>query len=304
MKIQQVAIIGLGALGVLYAEHFSTRLPKENVQVIADTKRIARYEKDGVFCNDLACKFNYKTPEDASPADLIIIATKFDGLGEAIEMIRPLVQEHTIILSVLNGIVSEEEIAKAFDVKHTLYCVAQGMDALKMGNRMTYLNKGLLCIGADLEGMELERLHTVTKFFDEMEFPYEVDPQMRHRLWGKFMLNVGVNQTVAVIDGTFKDVQQEGDAREMMIGAMREVIAIGQAEGVPLSEKDLIYWLEILATLNPNGKPSMAQDVDAKRKSELPLFAGTIRQLGKKHAIPTPINEQFYSIMSQKESNY
>lgn len=304
MKIQQVAIVGLGALGVLYAEHFSKRLPKERVEVIADATRIERYKRDGIFCNGEPCTFHYVTPEQATPADLILIATKFDGLSEAIEIIRPIVQKQTIILSVLNGIISEEEIAKAFGVEHTLYCVAQGMDALKTGNHMTYVNKGLLCIGADLEGMELERLHTVTKFFDETEFPYEVDPQMRHRLWGKFMLNVGVNQTVAAIEGTFHDVQIEGEAREMMISAMREVIKIGQAEGIALSEKDLAYWLDILATLNPEGKPSMAQDVDAKRKSELPLFAGTIRKLGVKHQIATPTNDKLYAIIQAKESNY
>lgn len=118
------------------------------------------------------------------------------------------------------------------------------------------------------------------------------------------MLNVGVNQTVAAIEGTFHDVQIEGEARDMMISAMREVIKIGQAEGIALSEKDLAYWLDILATLNPEGKPSMAQDVDAKRKSELPLFAGTIRKLGVKHQIATPTNDKLYAIIQAKESNY
>lgn len=118
------------------------------------------------------------------------------------------------------------------------------------------------------------------------------------------MLNVGVNQTVAAIEGTFHDVQIEGEAREMMVDAMREVITVGQAEGIALSEKDLNYWLDILATLNPDGKPSMAQDVDAKRKSELPLFAGTIQKLGAKHQIATPTNNKLYEIIQAKESNY
>lgn len=305
MTIKNISIIGLGALGILYADHFTKYLPKKNVQIIADEHRIQRYKKQGLYCNGELCHFNYLQPSAIhTPADLIIIATKFDGLAEAIQIIKPLVGEQTIILSVINGIVSEDMLAQEFGFEHVLYCVAQGMDAHKINNQMSYMNKGILSIGADHPEMSKQSLSKVANFFTATKLPFEVDVNMHHRLWGKFMLNVGVNQTVAAIEGTFNDIFIEGAARQTMIGAMKEVIQIANLEDVQLTDQDLNYWLDVLSTLNPAGKPSMAQDVEAKRKSELPLFAGTVLQLAEKHKISVPYNQSLYDIITKKEMAY
>jgi len=127
---------------------------------------------------------------------------------------------------------------------------------------------------------------------------------MYKKLWSKFMLNVGVNQTVAVYGSNYGDIQREGPAREMMIAAMREVITLAEKEGIMLTEDDITYWLHVLSKLSPEGKPSMAQDVEAKRLSEVDLFAGTVLELGKKHGIPTPVNKELYERIKEIESQY
>ncbi len=65
---------------------------------------------------------------------------------------------------------------------------------------------------------------------------------------GKFMLNVGVNQVVAVHESNYGDVQRE-EPRDMMITAMREVLILSDKEDANLNEADLNYWLEILSSL-------------------------------------------------------
>jgi len=305
MKIKTVSIVGLGALGILFGSQLAQKLPKENLRIIADSKRIARYKKVGVYCNGKACDFNYLTPEDATtPADLLLFTVKYSALKDAIQAVQKQVGENTIILSALNGITSEEIIGEAFGRDKVLYCVAQGMDAVKVANHLTYQHKGLLCFGDREPGEPSEKVKRLARFFDEVDFPYEIDTDMPKRLWGKFMLNVGVNQTVAVYRGNYGDVQREGKARETMIAAMREVLAISSKIGVNLTEADLNYWLQVLGTLNPEGKPSMAQDVEARRFSEVELFAGTVIDLGKKYGIATPVNQFFYDKIKAIEREY
>ena len=65
-KIKTSALIGLGALGIL----FGRKMP--GVQVIADEKRIARYAAEPVVCNGQECKFRYVTPAEGSPVDLLL----------------------------------------------------------------------------------------------------------------------------------------------------------------------------------------------------------------------------------------
>ncbi|MCH6264809.1 ketopantoate reductase family protein [Neobacillus citreus] len=305
MEIKKVSIIGLGALGILFGHHLTKKMPKNDLRIIADQDRIGRYQTDGVYCNGERCEFHYVTPEEkCETADLLIFAVKYDGLEDSIQAARNHVGENTIILSLLNGISSEDVIGKAFGMDKILYSVAQGMDAVKVGNELTYANKGMICFGDREFGVISDKVKSVEAFFEKMELPYQVDTDMKKRLWGKFMLNVGVNQTVAVYRSDYGEIQREGQARDTMIAAMREVIALSEKEGVHLTEADLDYWLTVLGTLSPEGKPSMAQDVEAKRFSEVDLFSGTVLELGKKFGIPTPVNKELYERIKLMESEY
>jgi 2-dehydropantoate 2-reductase len=305
MEIKKVSIIGLGALGILFGSHLSKKMNKEDLRIIADRERINKYATDRVYCNGEPCYFHYVTPEElCDPADLLIFTVKNEGLTNAIQAVHNHVGEQTIILSLLNGITSEGVIGEKYGRDNILYSVAQGMDAVKVGNKLTYDHMGMVCFGDREPGIISEKVERVASFFEKMEVPFEVMTNMYKRLWGKFMLNVGVNQTVAVFKSNYGEIQKDGPAREMMIAAMREVIMLSEKEGIHLTEADLDYWLNVLSALSPDGKPSMAQDVEARRYSEVGLFAGTVLDLGKKYGIPTPVNKELYNRIQLIERQY
>jgi 2-dehydropantoate 2-reductase len=305
MEIKKVSIIGLGALGILFGHHLSKKISTVDLRIIADQDRIKRYENEGVFCNGERCNFNYVTPDElCEPADLIIFTVKYDSLRDAIQAVKSHVGEHTIILSALNGITSEAVIGQTYGLDKIVYCVAQGMDAVKVGNQLNYDHMGILCFGDREPGIISEKVKSVAAFFEKTEVPFEIDANMVKRQWGKFMLNVGVNQTVSVYESNYGEIQREGQARDMMIAAMREVIALSEKEGIYLTEADLDYWLSVLATLSREGKPSMAQDVEARRYSEVELFAGTVLELANKYGVATPVNKELYDRIKFIESRY
>lgn len=305
MEIKTVSIIGLGALGILFGNHLSKRMPKSDLRIIADKERIKKYQSNHVYCNGEICEFNYMCPEEiCEPADLVIFTVKYDGLNDAIKAVKNQVGEKTIILSALNGITSEAFIGKTYGMDKILYCVAQGMDAVKVGNKLTYEHMGMLCFGEKEPGILSSKVRSVKEFFEKMEVPHEAVTDMNRRLWGKFMLNVGVNQTVAVYESNYGEIQKEGQARETMISAMREVMLLSEKNGINLTENDLNYWLKVLNTLSPDGKPSMRQDLEARRHSEVELFSGTVIKMGEKCKIPTPINKMLYDKIKFIESQY
>ena len=85
---------------------------------------------------------------------------------------------------------------------------------------------------------------------------------------------------------------------------VQEVVAVANAEGVALSEADIDGWLSIIDHFPADGEPSMRQDSKQHRKSEVELFAGTIRRLAKKHGIPVPVNDWLYDQVQQMEAAY
>ncbi|MDE6212630.1 MAG: 2-dehydropantoate 2-reductase, partial [Lachnospiraceae bacterium] len=283
MSIKSIDIVGLGALGVMYADFFTKTLGKENVRILADRERIERYKKDQITFNGEVCDFQYcDAAKESCPSELMLFAVKYGALETAMEESAHLIGDNTILLSVLNGIRSEEDLGRKFGREKVVHCIAQKMAAMKEGNNAFCTNKGELAIGV-LDGGREENLAAVKELFDRTCFTYSCPEDMRHALWGKLLCNVGVNQTVSLFEGTYRSVQQEGEAREMMKAAMRETILVANAEGIDLSEKDLEDWVTIIDGLNPDGEPSMRQDSKAGRKTEVVLFAGTICELGRKH---------------------
>jgi 2-dehydropantoate 2-reductase len=294
-QIKTVSIIGLGNLGIAYGHHLSKRIPKENLRIVADRERIEKYEKEKIYCNGEICDFQYVAPEEAVvPADLVLFTVKFQNLPEAIEAVKNHVGEETVLLSALNGISSEEMIGETYGMNKVLYCVAQGMDGIKAGNHLDFDHMGMLCFGDGEAGVISEKTRSVEAFFKQTETPHEVETDMMHRLWGKFMMNVGVNQTASVFLCNYGGLQEEGRARDTMIAAMREVIPLSEQAGYPLTEEDLSYWLKVLSVLRPEGKPSMQQDAEAGKTTEVELFSGTVQALGRRYGIATPVNEVLY----------
>jgi len=305
LEIKSVSIVGMGALGVLYGEMLSKYLPEGSLRFVADRARIERYRRDGVYCNGRACRFSYRTPDEAGdPADLLIFAVKFGDLEAAIRAAKNQVGPQTVILSLLNGIVSEEVIGRALGAEKVLPAVAQGMDAVKVGNRLIYSHTGVIVFGDRPGGGAAEQVEAVRRFFSAAGVPHQVAGDMRRALWNKFMLNVGVNQAAAVFGCGYGGLQAEGPARDAMIAAMREALALARLEGVNLNEGDIDDWMKVIDTLSPEGKPSMQQDIEARRHTEVGLFAGTVLALSEAHGVDSPVNRMLYEKIIEIEQGF
>jgi 2-dehydropantoate 2-reductase len=116
------------------------------------------------------------------------------------------------------------------------------------------------------------------------------------------MINVGINQASAVLGAPYAVFQTSKEARGLMESAMREVIGLAQKAGVNLSEADISGFDPFLARLNPQGKTSMLQDVEAGRKTEVEMFAGRVIALGKQYDIPVPVNQMLFDKIKAIES--
>jgi 2-dehydropantoate 2-reductase len=302
-KITKVSIIGMGALGLLYGSHIVKHLGMEAVDFIMEDKRLKKYENQKFYCNEEEIKFVLTKDSEAEPADLLIVAVKCTGLEEAIVSMKRCIGPDTIILSVLNGISSEKVIGSHYGMDKVIYTIAQGMDAMKFDNKLQYTRMGELRLGI-VDARQKDKLDRVTSFFDQIELPYMVEEDILHRLWGKLMLNVGVNQTCMVYNTTYAGALASGEPNRTMIAAMREVIAIANAEGINLSEADLNQYIDIIGKLSPEGTPSMGQDRINRKRSEVESFAGTVMEMAKKHKIYVPTNEFLYRRVKEIEQEY
>ena len=302
-EITKVSIIGMGALGLLYGSHIVKHLGMDAVDFIMEDTRFKKYDNQIFYCNDEEIKFKLIKDSEAKPTDLLIVAVKYTGLEEALITMKKCIGPDTIILSVLNGISSEKVIGTRYGMDKVIYTVAQGMDAMKFDNKLRFTQLGELRLGI-VDERQKDELNCVISFFDKIELPHVVEEDILHRLWSKFMLNVGVNQTCMVYDTNYAGALAIGEPNRTMIAAMREVIAVANAEGIKLSEADLNQYIDIIGKLSPEGTPSMGQDRINRKQSEVELFAGTVIEMAKKHRIYVPANEFLYKRVKEIEQEY
>jgi len=302
-EINKIYIIGMGALGILYGKCIADAMGKDTVTYVVNEERFPKYQNKKITCNGEECSFNISVDTDVDAADLVIVAVKSTGLDAALDTMKNSISDETVIMSVMNGISSEEIIGGRYGMEKMIYTVAQGMDAMKFGDSLKFTRSGELRIGI-ANGGQQENLDSVVSFLKKVNLAYTVEEDILYRLWGKFMLNVGVNQTCMVYETTYSGVCEVPEYNRTFISAMREVIAIATAEGINIGEKDINQYVAIIKTLSPDGVPSMAQDRINKNRSEVEMFAGTVMKIAKKHGIHVPVNEFLYERVAQIESEY
>jgi len=302
--IRNIAIVGAGAMGAAYAAMFSDAVGF-NVSFVARGKRYEQLKHRSITVNERLYNVGVIHPDKAStPADLVIVALKHHHLADAVGDIAALAGPDTAILSVMNGLESEETIAAACGMDKLVYAIAVGIDAVRESLWFTYANPGKIVFGPavdDGSGPDLERIREA---LDRAGIPGEVPPDILHAMWWKFMVNVGTNQASAVLRAPYRVFQSNPDARDLMLSLMEEVVALAPKAGIDLTTKDIDEWEHILTKLSPAGKTSMLQDVEACRKTEVEIFAGRVVDLGKKYGVPTPVNATVQRIIKVIEGGF
>ena len=300
-RISSVALIGLGAVGSFVAPRISKAVGSENFYIIAEDKRKQRLEEKGVVINGEKFLCNIKTPEDKKTVDLVIIAVKNYNLDEAVSHIKNSVGKDTIILSLLNGIESEEKIKKALKTQNVLYSFIKVSAEIKNGSVNYDPQKGRVYFGEIYNNFHSENVDLVENLFERAEINYKIPRDMLHAMWEKFMINVSENQVCAALGVPYGAFSSSRYANEMRIDAAREVIALANKMGILLTEDDLTAHQALLDSLPFENKPSTLQDIERKQKTEIESFAGAVIRLGKKYGVPVPTNKFLYKCIKVLE---
>ena len=300
--ITSIAILGAGAMGGAYAAMLDT-VPEFETVFVARGARAARLAREGLIVNGRPLNLPVVRPEQSTaPVDLIMVALKHHHLAEALPDLAPFIGGQTTIISIMNGLESEETIGARYGMDKVLLAIAVGIDALREGNRISHRSAGRLIFGEAENKAISPRVRRLQEAFTRAGIPHETPEDMRRVLWWKFMVNVGINQASAVMRAPYGIFQTSEDARSLMLTLMEEVVTLAKARGVNLSQKDIEDFLAILPGLSPDGKTSMLQDMEAGRPTEVDIFSGKVVSLGRELGLTTPVNAALLKIIRVLET--
>ena len=285
----KVVLIGLGAVGLTYAVKLSNKC---DLSILADKERIEKFKAQKPVFNRVEQDFNYILPTDKFDADLILITTKSQGLDSAIKSIKNFVGENTRIISLINGISSEEKIKQAYPKANVLKSYFIGHSAVRNGSSVTQDGVGEIVIEED---------DFIKEFFTNAKINFSMPEDIDYSMWLKYTFNLFSNPTSAILNLNFGELKNNHTFIDFAKNIISEVRLIAEKKGIKNLENLESDSIKSLEKMCNDGKTSMLQDILAKRPTEIDIFSGEIIKLGIEYNIQTPYNQVLYDLIKIKE---
>ena len=298
MEIKTVAVLGAGAVGS-YVIWGLSRRKDIRLGVIAEGERAERMKK-GCLINGTVYHPEVWTPQDARETDLLIVALKYGALPAALEGIRMITGENTTVMSLMNGVDSEELISEKIGASHVLHSLIK-IASHKEENGYYFNPETTIGIifGELTAPYQSERVQAVESLFKDTGLHYRVTEHIREEIWSKFRLNVCNNLPQAILGAGVGCYQDSVHMKQISGGLRRELEAVAAAKGIDISQADSSSSHG--SAVPPSARYSTLQDLDAGRHTEIDMFSGALVRMGRELGIPTPYNEYTYPMIKALE---
>ena len=308
MKIRSVAVLGAGAVGSYFIYGLADR--KEiDFCVVADGARKERLEREGIAIDDKkkvrVFRPVIKTPEEAKGVDLLLVAVKYTALESALEDIRKIVTPNTVVLSLLNGIDSEEKIAEVIDPSQIVYSLMRvSSERRKDENGRNVVSfdptiKWGVYIGEKGSRVKSERIEAIEALLKGTTCGVFFVEDIIQDQWAKFASNICYNLPQAVLDLPFSAYFDSEHVAFLRTKLFEEVCRVGAAMGIEVPEP-VLGWNSCAGS----ARFSTLQDLDAGRHTEIDMFTGVLMSKAMEVGVEVPYSEYtHHAIKALEEKN-
>ncbi len=298
MEINKVAVLGAGAVGAYVIWGLSQ---KKNIKlgVIAEGDRAERLKK-GIVINGKCYNPEVWTPDEARSCDLLIVSLKYGALRDALDAIKKAVGENTTVMSLMNGVDSEEIISEVIPEENIIYSLIKVASSFDGQSYRFNAEKTIgIVFGEKKAPFDSERVKAIDELFAETELHFRSTDIIEAEIWSKFRLNVCNNLPQAILGAGVGCYQDSKHMKAISDGLRNELETIAEAKGIDLSKvpESAVHG----SIVPPSARYSTLQDIDNKRHTEIDMFSGALMRMGEELGIPTPYNEYTYHMIKALE---
>jgi 2-dehydropantoate 2-reductase len=303
---KRVCVAGAGVIGSLFAGYLAR---------VADVTVLTRREEHANALNegglrvsgrgDFTSRVTAATSPEALPEpDLVIVASK----GGDVESLAARLAGHwpgATLMTVQNGIGADEIVAR-HGAWPLLTAVTFMSGTRHADTHVEYVLDTATWIGPS-RGTTVEDARAVAALIDSSGLKAEAFDDLRPAQWSKLIFNATVNTVAAVTglrhDPHFAALDEPSDLGFLVRNLMDEGKAVAAAAGVTLDEDP--WEMNVLATQRGHRHaPSMLEDVQAGRPTEVDMITGSLVREAHRLGIPVPLHEAMYSLIKGREASW
>jgi 2-dehydropantoate 2-reductase len=300
MLSMKVCVVGAGGVGGLLAAVL--RRAGVDVSVLATERHVTAIRRNGLALIGPSGRFSVEVPAEVDArsigaSDVVVVTPKMWVVEAVAPTLKPLLAENTVVIPVQNGIDAPETLAKALGWKHVVYGSASLNAAMDEPGVIRQKNPNYGLTVAEADGKESARLLQVKETFGAAGVSVELGTDGRALLWDKFIGLVANASLCSLLRSPMGVVQQDDDTWALYTAVFNEAVAVGRAAGISLPPEKVEARLARARTGPPMVMSSMAVDVIAGNRLELPWLGGRVRELGRQYGIPTPANDFIWAAL-------
>ncbi|HUI67106.1 MAG TPA: 2-dehydropantoate 2-reductase [Nitrospirota bacterium] len=308
-----ILVTGLGALGTVFA----TLLKKAGCSVFALTKdkylpahSNRRVRVTGIWGEHEAALdgiYSSIDPLRKRKIDIIILTVKSYDTAAAIAQVKPLVGEHTLVITAQNGYGNYEIVSTVVGKERTLLArIIFGVKLHAPGQAEVTVIADDVRIGQPHGAVDRNRVQKVAVVLTAAGIPTSYAENVYAILWDKILYNAALNPLGAVLECTYGQLAENAETRQIMNSIIDEIFRVAKAHGMPLNWKSAEEYLKHFYTnLVPSTSkhfPSMYYDVKAFKRLEIDALNGAIVMLARDMGIRVPVNETITGLLRAKEA--
>ena len=227
---------------------------------------------------------------EIGPVDLVLILTKSMDTRAAAEGSRPLLGPTTSVLTLQNGLGNLETIAEILGPERTLMGMTYLGAAQRGPGHAIFTAAGPTFVG-EPDGVLSERVLDLAEAFSAAGVPTQATDRLWDLVWGKLLINTALNATCA-LTGAAGDDALASDAISRWLGLVAEETArVAAALGIHLPYADPAERVRQHCRDVGAAKPSMLQDMERGRLTEIDAINGAVVREGRRLGVPTPYNQ-------------
>ncbi len=290
--MKQILMVGAGSVGGFFGARLAKTNP--NVSFLLRPKTLAAVKRNGLTIRSADGPFTVR-PQAAADVrelpqpDLIVLGVKAYDLDEVLTQLEPAITEKTVILTLQNGIDTEDRLLARLQRDCVVGGVAYIYSKIAEPGVIDHYKKGTVTIG-ELMGYESDRLLAIRDVFVSANIACHLSKDIRRSKWEKMCWNCVFNPITVLIDDHVAKALDHPEMTGVIRQIVGEVAAISAAMKVPLpldmAERVVKATQEIRDI-----HTSMYDDWKAGRRTEIDCLNGFIVQKGRELGIPTPVNE-------------
>lgn len=289
--IKKVVLLGAGAIGS-YIIQCLNQYP--DFYVAASSDRYDQLKKEGRIINGRRISLKVRKPEELTDVDLLIVGVKYNALKDCIDDIVKMVSEKTLVMSLLNGVDSEEIIGERIGMEHMVYSL------IKIASRRASGEVNFEVPAGENMGIFYEENDQLEQFFSNTSLCTHPVKDIQKAIWSKFALNISENLPQAVLSCGIEAYQKSEHVAYIASKLREEVILTAHAYGIDLDYVDT-KSPDFIYEKNPDARYSTLQDLDAGRPTEIDMFSGTLVRMAEKKGLQTPYNDMIYHLIKALE---